>query len=810
MSKKIDFSSAIASLQSLNSNTNSIKQTISEVQKIVDDTSNNLSKLENHNGSLAENHHETYYSKLIGTVNHKDIFDEWAIWKINGCNNIQSTINNLINKISNLDNSINQLKLKSINADAAIAIMEKYNVGIEAILASGITLPQDLLDKSFASSQLATNMATDEYKADNREWQGISDENIKWWTDKVLKFEKDPNHIGSNAWLVWQQDENGEWIGMGFTDEKTALEYAKIFNSELINYQEEIQQSIPKDINANLLNTLYSFGLVSIIPSNQDFNDLKENLKYLKKQNIQSQLSNVLDTRNPTANKYLTKQIGLHGTVTGISELITDKDNCKYQQISFEDGTQINVWKDKRPDGKIIGIHQYNNEGKETIYTKITEDNNGNIKGEIKNYDQNQETSSNDTEEKGSTPTEKGIQVGDIKVDAVSGASGLKILSSDGSKVYENTEVGSDGKIYRTYTGENGLTYKDTFDKNNNLTRSEVVERLYLRADEKTNSEYLPEGVTKAESYQTKDGQYRNVYYDENGNQIGGSTYTDTPLGIKRSSAEQLEIEKTKFDATSELSGMKPINTQKTSSETETTDFPDNYKKETELDYQRKLEEDKAKEEELQNIIKEYNEKNPNGSGEELSALNGTFRPLEFTIPEGTTMISETGTNSNLGGYTLKYNVKTDRYDVYTKNGAQTPISYSEFDVKRSIDLKEVGKVATIDHQMEVEEDKAKKEGLQNIIKEYNEKNPNGSGEEISALNGTFRPLDFTIPEGTTEISQNEGMNDENPALEETLKVRDPLTKEESITEAIVNMGFAETEATTHPGAGGKRIRDTK
>ena len=61
MSKKIDFSSAIASLQSLNSNTNSIKQTISEVQKIVDDTSNNLSKLENHNGSLAENHHETYF-----------------------------------------------------------------------------------------------------------------------------------------------------------------------------------------------------------------------------------------------------------------------------------------------------------------------------------------------------------------------------------------------------------------------------------------------------------------------------------------------------------------------------------------------------------------------------------------------------------------------------------------------------------------------------------------------------------------------------------------------------------------------------
>ena len=390
MNKKIDFSTAIESLKSLNSNTNSITQTISKVQVIVENTSNNISKLENYNGSLAEEHSEKYQSQLVGTVNHKNIFDVWAIWKINGCNNIQSTINNLISKISNLDNSINELKLKSINADAAIAIMEKYNVGIEAILASGITLPQDLLDKSFATSQLAKNMATDEYKADNREWQSISDENIKWWTDKVLKFEKDPNHIGSNAWLVWQQDENGEWIGMGFTDEKTALKYAKIFNSELINYQEEIQQSIPKDINANLLNTLYSFGLVSIIPSNQDFNDLKENLKY---QNIQSQLSNALDTRNPTANKYLTKQIDFHGKVTGISELTTGK----YQQISFEDGTQINVWKDKRPDGKIIGIHQYNNEGKETIYTKITEDSDGNIKGEIKNYDQNQETPSNES-----------------------------------------------------------------------------------------------------------------------------------------------------------------------------------------------------------------------------------------------------------------------------------------------------------------------------------------------------------------------------------------------------------------------------
>ena len=60
-----------------------------------------------------------------------------------------------------------------------------------------------------------------ESKQGTLEWDFI---NLKseYWTDKPLKFEKkDENGV----FLIKQQDENGNWVAMGWTTEKIAVDY---------------------------------------------------------------------------------------------------------------------------------------------------------------------------------------------------------------------------------------------------------------------------------------------------------------------------------------------------------------------------------------------------------------------------------------------------------------------------------------------------------------------------------------------------------------------------------------------------------
>ena len=113
-------------------------------------------------------------------------------------------------------------------------------------------------------------MAWTEQDADNGNWSGISEGNVQWWIDKPLKFVKDPNNIGSNAWLVMQQDENGNWVGMGFTDEATAMGYAQAFGSQVVNNHgtQTDQNQIPgpgSDQVTEAINNAIS-GLSGIIP----------------------------------------------------------------------------------------------------------------------------------------------------------------------------------------------------------------------------------------------------------------------------------------------------------------------------------------------------------------------------------------------------------------------------------------------------------------------------------------------------------------------------------------------------------------
>lgn len=95
---------------------------------------------------------------------------------------------------------------------------------------------RDILKEAFYNSNLAQNMAFDEKSADDKIFSGIREENYDYWTDEPLTFVKDLNGLGTDAYLIKQADENGNLVGMGFTDEETMNNYEEALRNSMEQY----------------------------------------------------------------------------------------------------------------------------------------------------------------------------------------------------------------------------------------------------------------------------------------------------------------------------------------------------------------------------------------------------------------------------------------------------------------------------------------------------------------------------------------------------------------------------------------------
>lgn len=93
---------------------------------------------------------------------------------------------------------------------------------------SNVNLKQQTMEEAFIS--LKNYIAANAYDAASGNWLNISDKNVQYWTDNPLRFTKNEQ---TGAYLIEQQDENGNWTAMGYTDETTVYNYLnKIKNLE--------------------------------------------------------------------------------------------------------------------------------------------------------------------------------------------------------------------------------------------------------------------------------------------------------------------------------------------------------------------------------------------------------------------------------------------------------------------------------------------------------------------------------------------------------------------------------------------------
>lgn len=149
----------------------------------------------------------------------------------------KNSTNSLSSIVTTAVNMVTDVAVKSINKKISSEIEE----WIDDYQTQNTTtnLKQQTIKEAFTTLQ--NSIAVNAYDAKNGEWATINEKNIQYWTDNPLRFTR---HEETGAYLIEQQDENGNWIAMGYTNQNTVLNYLK--KIELLQSPESDLNKPPK------------------------------------------------------------------------------------------------------------------------------------------------------------------------------------------------------------------------------------------------------------------------------------------------------------------------------------------------------------------------------------------------------------------------------------------------------------------------------------------------------------------------------------------------------------------------------------
>ena len=206
-----------------------IKNNITSLKQILEDIINEISKIRSSSTTLRSfNDQKVTGTERIDfqTPNSLLKFRVYSQWKISGSSEIIEVCNTILNELEEqLDNGVVALLSETSNIELIASAIDGYIQKIQTELGDSIT-PEQL---ALAFKQLSgangenSKIAWDEYQAAAGKF--ISSDKIKnqYWTDKPLKFVLQPN----GTYLIMQQDDQGNWTGMGFTTALAAVSYIR-------------------------------------------------------------------------------------------------------------------------------------------------------------------------------------------------------------------------------------------------------------------------------------------------------------------------------------------------------------------------------------------------------------------------------------------------------------------------------------------------------------------------------------------------------------------------------------------------------
>ena len=163
----------------------------------------------------------------------------WATWKIEGQNELRSQCSSLESQVDEVESTISKLNLEAEDIQVIADTIDTYIQTMQEDLGENIST--EALATSFGA--LSGKIAYDGASANNNNF--ISEDKIltEYWTDKTLRFEKQAD----GSYIMYQKDENGKEVAMGYTTALVAAKYMQTLNKTVKKENSNIVESQPVD-----------------------------------------------------------------------------------------------------------------------------------------------------------------------------------------------------------------------------------------------------------------------------------------------------------------------------------------------------------------------------------------------------------------------------------------------------------------------------------------------------------------------------------------------------------------------------------
>lgn len=180
-----------------------------------------------------------YFESGENKGEYKNTLVTYKIWQIEGQEELGENCRTLEQQLEEAKESISLLKLETEDIELIADTIDNYIMSIQEEL--GENIDTSILASAFGT--LSSTIAFDSYNASTGNFVSTKHLLTEYWTDKTLRFAKNNN----GTYTIYQKDENGNEVAMGYTTAITAALYMKDLNSKLNVKDEPVSTTTQKN-----------------------------------------------------------------------------------------------------------------------------------------------------------------------------------------------------------------------------------------------------------------------------------------------------------------------------------------------------------------------------------------------------------------------------------------------------------------------------------------------------------------------------------------------------------------------------------
>ena len=168
-----------------------------------------------------------YFESGKNKGDYKNTLVTYKVWQIEGQEELGESCRSLEQQLEEAKESISLLKLETEDIELIADTIDNYIMSIQEEL--GENIDTSILASAFGT--LSSTIAFNSYNASTGNFVDTKQILSEYWTDKALHFKRNPD----GTYTIYQKDENGNEVAMGYTTAITAAIYMKNLKENVNN-----------------------------------------------------------------------------------------------------------------------------------------------------------------------------------------------------------------------------------------------------------------------------------------------------------------------------------------------------------------------------------------------------------------------------------------------------------------------------------------------------------------------------------------------------------------------------------------------